>query len=67
MEDITGTASRGYFRLRRTNYADANLSDRVEKIIKMKWQRAFIFFKNEGDEAGGPLLDANLQNLFDSY
>ena len=66
VEDITSTASWGYFRLRRNNYSDADLSDWVKKILKMKWQKIFIFLKHEGDEARGPLLASNLRNLFDS-
>jgi uncharacterized protein YecE (DUF72 family) len=51
--EIIGTASWGYLRLRRADYADADLSRWMERILSQKWERAFIFFKHE-EEAKGP-------------
>jgi uncharacterized protein YecE (DUF72 family) len=51
---IVGTAPWGYLRLRRSDYTDADLSQWLERIISQKWERAFVFFKHEDDDAKGP-------------
>jgi uncharacterized protein YecE (DUF72 family) len=50
---VVPSASWGYFRLRRTEYADADLEAWHRRIGAQSWQRAFIFFKHE-DEGKGP-------------
>jgi uncharacterized protein YecE (DUF72 family) len=50
---IVPSASWGYLRLRRTEYADADLEAWHRRIAATPWQRAFIFFKHE-DEGKGP-------------
>jgi uncharacterized protein YecE (DUF72 family) len=52
--EMIGTASWGYLRLRRSDYTDADLSQWVERIRSQKWERVFVFFKHEGDDANGP-------------
>ena len=47
------TASWGYLRLRRADYAEADLDRWSETIRAQPWERAFVFFKHE-DEAKGP-------------
>jgi uncharacterized protein YecE (DUF72 family) len=63
--EITGTASWGYLRLRRTEYSEADLSQWLERILKQKWEKAFVFFKHE-EEALGPQRAIRFQELIDS-
>jgi uncharacterized protein YecE (DUF72 family) len=49
------TADWGYLRLRRPDYGDAELKERVNRIQKQHWQDAFVFFKHE-DEGKGPQM-----------
>lgn len=65
-DEITSTAEWGYLRLRRSDYADADLSLWMEKITSQKWERAFVFFKHE-DEARGPERAMRFQGLVDSF
>jgi uncharacterized protein YecE (DUF72 family) len=60
------TAAWGYLRLRRSDYTDADLSEWAERILAQKWERAFVFFKHEGDGAKGPELAMRFQGLVDS-
>jgi uncharacterized protein YecE (DUF72 family) len=62
---IISTASWGYLRLRRSDYTDADLKQWVEKILAQKWERAFVFFKHEG-EAAGAALAMRFHELVDS-
>jgi uncharacterized protein YecE (DUF72 family) len=41
-------------RLRRSDYTDKDLSQWLERILSQKWERAFVFFKHEDDDAKGP-------------
>jgi uncharacterized protein YecE (DUF72 family) len=50
-KEIISTAPWGYLRLRRSNYSDTDLSQWIEKIFSQKWERAFVFFKHEDDDA----------------
>ena len=52
--EIIGTAPWGYLRLRRSDYTDADLSQWLERILSQKWEKAFVFFKHEEDDAKGP-------------
>ncbi|HEX9021521.1 MAG TPA: DUF72 domain-containing protein [Nitrospirota bacterium] len=61
---IIGTAAWGYLRLRRSDYADADLSQWAESILSQKWEKAFVFFKHEGE--GVPDMAARFQKLTDS-
>ena len=56
------TAPFGYLRLRRADYAEADLAAWAERIRAQPWERAFVFFKHE-DEARGPELAARLAGL----
>jgi uncharacterized protein YecE (DUF72 family) len=49
---IVSTAGWGYLRLRRDNYTDADLAAWAERILDQPWDRAFVFFKHEGEEGG---------------
>ncbi len=53
-KEIISTAPWGYLRLRRSDYTDADLSQWLERILSQKWERAFVFFKHEEDDAKGP-------------
>lgn len=52
-QEVLGPAPWGYLRLRRSEYAAADLSRWVERVLAQPWERAFVFFKHE-DEAKGP-------------
>ena len=64
-QEITGTASWGYLRLRRSDYTDGDLSQWMERIFSQKWEKAFVFFKHE-EEALGPQRAIRFQELTDS-
>jgi len=56
---VVPTASWGYLRLRRADYAEADLGTWADRIRAQPWERAFVFFKHE--EAGkGPALARRL-------
>ncbi len=63
--EIIHTAPWGYLRLRRSDYADADLSQWLKKISSQKWEEVFIFFKHE-DEARGPELALSFRKLAES-
>jgi uncharacterized protein YecE (DUF72 family) len=50
---FVSTADWGYLRLRRPDYGDPELSDRLNRIRQQGWSDAFVFFKHE-DEGRGP-------------
>jgi uncharacterized protein YecE (DUF72 family) len=62
--EIISTAPWGYLRLRRNDYTDADLSQWVERILAQKWNKAFVYFKHEG-EAIGPELAMRFNALVD--
>ncbi len=62
VQEIISTAPWGYLRLRRSDYADADLSRWLENILLQKWERAFVFFKHED----GPEMAVRFQGLVDS-
>ncbi len=66
LREIISSASWGYLRLRRSNYTDDGLSELADLIGSQEWERAFVYFKHEGDEARGPKLAARFQDLVDS-
>lgn len=59
---ISTTVSWGYLRLRRSDYADDDLSFWLERILAQPWKKAFVFFKHE-DEARGPELAMRFRRL----
>ena len=61
--DITPTAPWGYLRLRRSDYTDGDLSQWAERILSQKWERAFVFFKHEEDDATGPEMAVRFREL----
>jgi uncharacterized protein YecE (DUF72 family) len=65
-DEIIGTAPWGYLRLRRSGYTDADLSQWLERILSQKWERAFVFFKHEEDDARGPEVAVRFRELADS-
>jgi uncharacterized protein YecE (DUF72 family) len=60
------TAEFGYFRLRQTDYSDADLADCAARIqaAASNWQDVFIYFKHEAD-AQGPVFAAKLRALLE--
>jgi uncharacterized protein YecE (DUF72 family) len=65
VQEIVSTAPWGYLRLRRSDYTDAHLSQWAERILSQQWERAFVFFKHEG-EAKGAEIAMRFQELVDS-
>lgn len=63
-DTIISTATWGYLRLRRFDYTDADLSLWVERVLAQPWEKAFVFFKHEGD-AKGPELARRFRELAD--
>lgn len=55
LNEIIGTATWGYLRLRRVEYGKKNLIAWLKRVRDQKWGDAFVFFKHE-DEGTGPKL-----------
>jgi uncharacterized protein YecE (DUF72 family) len=51
---FVSTASWGYLRLRRTEYAREELESWAGRIEGQPWREAFVFLKHEEDSAAGP-------------
>lgn len=64
-DKIISTAPWGYLRLRRADYTDDDLAQWLERILEQQWEKAFVFFKHEGD-AKGPELARRFQELADA-
>lgn len=60
---FVATASWGYIRMRRVEYATADLERWRDKIKEQSWGDAFVFMKHE-DAGTGPRLAAELKSLF---
>jgi uncharacterized protein YecE (DUF72 family) len=60
--EVISTAPWGYLRLRRSDYADADLFQWRDRILDMKWEQAFVFFKH-GEEAIGPLTALRFREM----
>jgi len=63
--EIIPTAPWGYLRLRRSDYTDADLTQWLERILAQKWEKAFVFFKHEEDDATGPEMAMRFRELAD--
>ena len=50
---VVSTASWGYLRLRRTEYAGGQLAAWAARVLGQNWEHAYVFFKHE-DEGKGP-------------
>ena len=61
---LVATASWGYLRLRRDDYADADLESWAERIRGQDWSEAYVFFKHE-DEGAAPKLALRLMEIVD--
>ncbi len=59
---IISTASWGYARLRKSGYADSDLTQWAREISAQQWREAFVFFKHE-EEASGPRLAMRFREL----
>jgi uncharacterized protein YecE (DUF72 family) len=60
--ELIATASWGYLRLRRREYAGADLLQWKEWISSQAWDHAYVFFKHE-DEATGPKFAKNFLQI----
>ena len=52
---FVSTADWGYLRLRRLDYGDAELKDRLKQVREQGWRDVFVFFKHE-DEGKAPQM-----------
>lgn len=59
---VVATGDWGYLRLRRQDYAPADLAAWAERIQEQAWSDAYVFFKHE-DEGKGPELAASFKEL----
>jgi uncharacterized protein YecE (DUF72 family) len=59
---LIATASWGYLRLRRDDYADGDLEAWAERIRGQGWSEAYVFFKHE-DEGAAPKLALRLMEI----
>ncbi|MFZ0452760.1 MAG: DUF72 domain-containing protein [Ignavibacteriaceae bacterium] len=59
---ITGTASKGYLRLRKSDYSKKEIKNWHDKIKRQNWETVFVFFRHE-DEAKGPKFARQLIDL----
>jgi uncharacterized protein YecE (DUF72 family) len=57
------TASWGYLRLRRTEYAAGEIERWAERVKQQSWSSAFVFFKHE-DEGKGPAFARTFLSSF---
>jgi uncharacterized protein YecE (DUF72 family) len=62
---FVATADFGYLRLRRSDYADADLDAWVKRVRNAAWQDTFVFFKHE-DAGAGPVLAGRFTAIFDA-
>ena len=60
--DVVPTARHGYLRLRRTEYAEADLKRWAQTIGNQDWDQAYVFFKHE-NEATGPRIAGEFLRL----
>jgi uncharacterized protein YecE (DUF72 family) len=61
--ELPRTAPFGYLRLRRAEYAPADLDRAAAAVRAAAWERAFVFFKHE-DAGVGPALAADFRTRF---
>jgi uncharacterized protein YecE (DUF72 family) len=59
---LIATASWGYLRLRRDDYAEGDLEAWAERIRGQGWSEAYVFFKHE-DEGAAPKLALRLMEI----
>jgi uncharacterized protein YecE (DUF72 family) len=62
IESLTSTADWGYLRLRRDQYTAKSISELVQRVRSRGWERAYIFFKDEG-EGRGPHYAQQLREM----
>ncbi len=60
---LVPTASWGYLRLRRAEYADAGLAEWAGRIKAQPWAEAFVFLKHDEDRPTGPEAATRLAQL----
>lgn len=54
----------GYVRMRREEYADADLENLRARLCETGWDEAYVFFKHE-DGRAGPELAMRFQAMFE--
>jgi uncharacterized protein YecE (DUF72 family) len=67
--EILSPAAWGYLRLRRSDYTEADLSQWLERVRSQQWERAFVFFKHEEEDAGpivGPEMALRFREIADA-
>jgi uncharacterized protein YecE (DUF72 family) len=61
---VIPTATWGYMRLRRTEYADGDLAAWARRVERQPWESAYVFFKHE-DEARGPRFAVRFREMLE--
>lgn len=62
---LVATAKWGYLRLRREDYAEADLDAWAARLASVEWDSAYVFFKHE-DEARAPELARGFQERLET-
>ena len=60
------TASWGYLRLRRTEYAEGEIAQWAKRVQQQSWSAAYVFFKHEDEGKGPAFAKTFLKSFTDS-
>lgn len=60
---LVPTASWGYLRLRRTEYADAELAEWAGRVRAQPWSEAYVFLKHDEESVAGPAAAVKLAGM----
>lgn len=63
---MMSTATWGYLRLRRTEYADGQIVQWAKRVQEQSWSAAYVFFKHEDEGKGPAFAKTFLQSFADS-
>ena len=63
---VVSTASWGYVRLHKLDYADASLAEWAKTIAGQQWSDAYVFFKHDEGVGSGPPAVGTFTRAFDA-
>ena len=63
---MMSTATWGYLRLRRTEYADGQIVQWAKRVQEQSWSAAYVFFKHEDEGKGPAFAKTFLKSFADS-
>jgi uncharacterized protein YecE (DUF72 family) len=63
---VVATAGWGYLRLRRQDYGEQDLAERVARLRAQPWEEAYVFFKHEEGGKGPALAERMSRILYTS-